>query len=80
MSLTLESVTAEALKLTPDERAELIETLLASVQPSMPLHPEWEAEIERRVADMDAGRTTPIPGEEVFAKVRALIAAHDQKA
>lgn len=73
MSLTLESVTAEALKLTPDERAELIERLIASVESPMSLHPEWEAEIERRLDDLEAGRAEAIPADEVFARIEAKL-------
>jgi putative addiction module component (TIGR02574 family) len=73
MSVTLESVTAEALKLTPDERAVLIEALIASVEPPTPLHPAWAAEIERRLDDLDAGRTQAVPAEEVFARIEAKL-------
>jgi putative addiction module component (TIGR02574 family) len=73
MSVTLESVTAEALKLTPDERTELIETLIASVEHPTPLHPAWAAEIERRLDDLDAGRTQAVPAEEVFARIEAKL-------
>ena len=73
MSLTLESRTAEALKLSAEERAELAERLLTSVEPPIPLHPAWETEIARRIADLDAGRAQAIPGEQVFAELRATI-------
>lgn len=76
----LELIVAEAMKLTPDERAELIEGLIASFEPVSCLHPAWQAEIERRVADIGAGYTVPIPAEEVFSRIGALIATHDCKA
>ena len=50
MSTTLDGVTADALKLSPAERAELIERIADSVLPAPPLHPAWEAEIARRVS------------------------------
>ena len=73
MSPTLESLTTEALKLSAEERAELAERLITSVAPPPPLHPAWEVEIARRVADLDAGRTQSIPGEQVFAELRTMI-------
>lgn len=73
MSLTLESVTAEALKLTPEERAELIETLIATIEPATRLHPAWEAEIERRLDDLEAGRAETVPADEVFARIEAKL-------
>ena len=55
MTTALESVEAAALELSTSERAELIERLIDTVLPPPPLHPAWEAEIGRRVAEMDAG-------------------------
>ncbi len=77
MNATLETVEAAALQLSAEERAELIERLIDTVVPLPPLHAAWEAEIARRVAEMDAGLVEGIPAEQVFAKMRALIEAHD---
>ena len=76
MSSNLDAVTAEALKLSAEERAELAGRLIASVEPPLPLHPEWEAEIARRVADLDSGRSQPIPAEQVFSELRTAIDSH----
>jgi putative addiction module component (TIGR02574 family) len=70
---TLDAVIAQALTLTPEERAELIETLADTVLPAPLLHPDWEAEIARRAADMDAGRTRFIPADEAMAALAARI-------
>ena len=79
MNATLETVEAAAMQLSAEERAELIERLIDTVVPAPPLHPAWEAEIARRVAEMDAGLVEGIPAEQVFAKMRAMIEAHDAK-
>jgi putative addiction module component (TIGR02574 family) len=68
MTTTLQLIEAEALKLSPEERYEFIERLVVSVAPP-PLSAAWQAEIERRISDMDAGRSQPIPAEEVFARI-----------
>ena len=68
MTATLQSIEAEALKLSPEERAELIERLVASVAP-LPLSAAWQAEIERRISDLDAGRAQLIPADEAFARI-----------
>lgn len=73
MTLTLDAVLADAMKLTPQERAELAEALADSVLPAPPLHPDWEVEIARRVADMDAGRTRFIAADEALAALAARI-------
>jgi len=70
-----DTVIAQALKLTSEERAELIERLADTFAPAPPLHPDWEAEIARRVAEMDAGGTSAIPAEQAMADLRALIEA-----
>ncbi len=80
MTESLEAVQTAALNLSAEERAELIELLIDTVLPAPPLHPAWEAEIARRVADLDAGLTQAIPAEQVFAQVRAMIEAHPPKA
>ena len=80
MSTTLESVEAAALNLTAEERAELIERLIDTVIPPPPLHPAWEAEIARRIAELDAGTVACIPAEKVLAEMRDLIEAHRPKA
>lgn len=80
MTASFETVEAAALQLSAEERAELIERLIDTVLPAPPLHPAWEAEIARRVAELDAGLVECIPGEKVFAELRTMIEAHDPKA
>ena len=79
MTASLETVEAAAMQLSAEERGELIERLIDTVLPSPPLHPAWEAEIARRVAEMDAGVVEAIPAEEVFAEMRAIIEAQVAK-
>ncbi len=79
MTASLKTVEAAAMQLTANERAELIERLIDTVVPPAPLHPAWEEEIARRVAELDAGVVESIPAEEVFARMRAMIEAHDAK-
>ena len=79
MTPSLEAVEAAAMQPSAEERSELIERLIDTVLPAPPLHPAWEAEIARRVAEMDAGLAEGIPAEQVFAKMRAMIEAHDAK-
>lgn len=76
---TLQAVEAAALQLSAEDRAALIGRLIDSVEPPPSLHPDWQAEIDRRVADMDLGRTEFSPGEAVMSNLRTLIAAHGPK-
>jgi putative addiction module component (TIGR02574 family) len=79
MSATLKTVEAAALQLSAEERAELIERLIDTVLPAPPLHPAWEAEIARRLDEMDAGLVESIPAEKVLADMRAMIETHTDK-
>jgi putative addiction module component (TIGR02574 family) len=71
MDTTLQSLTELALALSIDDRAALAETLLDSIEP---LDPAWDAEIKRRVADLDAGRTRFVSADEALARLDAHIA------
>ena len=57
-----------ALKLDPEQREELIEELSASLDASN-LGEYWEAEIKRRIDDVDSGRVKTVPADEVFARI-----------
>ena len=81
MSAVLEELKAQALKLSPSDRDELVRALIASVDGEPDDTPEaiaraWEQEIERRIADLDSGKTKGVPAEQVLADIRAMIAGH----
>ena len=80
MNIPLEAVEAAALKLPADARAELIERLIDSVVPAPPLHPAWAAEIEWRIAELDAGLIAAIPADQAMAELRAIVDAREPKA
>ena len=73
MPTSIDAIEAQAMNLSPDERAALGERLLMSVAPSQALHPDWEAEVARRVADMEAGRTHFVSAEEALRHLDAHI-------
>jgi putative addiction module component (TIGR02574 family) len=72
MSASPETVEAAALQLTTEERAELIERLIDTVLPP-PLQPAWEAEIARRIRQIDAGEVECLPWGTVMADLRAKL-------
>ncbi len=78
MSLALEKLETEALRLSPEERGELIHRLIVSLEGETEDTPEavaraWDEEIARRVADMEAGRTEWVPFDEVMTRLRNKI-------
>ena len=74
MSALLDELTKKAQSLAPEERAQLAQELLESVERDA--DPEvqvaWEAEIASRIAKYERGESKLIPAEEVFAAARRL--------
>jgi putative addiction module component (TIGR02574 family) len=75
--MSMQNVLAEALALPTDERAELIGHLLASLDvpadetfDADAWEASWIEEINRRIAELQAGRADLIPAETVFASLR----------
>ena len=64
-----------ALRLKPTERADLAAEILESLASSTygELSPAWEAEIQRRIREFEAGRQAPLPSDEVFAEIEASL-------
>ena len=71
MAKALNTVLAEALRLDDESRAELASELLASLEG--PADPDaeraWDIEIERRVADIEAGTVALEPWEAVKRRI-----------
>jgi len=68
MSSAARAILDAALKLDPQQREELIEELSASLDATN-LGEYWEAEIKRRIDDVDSGRVKTVPADEVFARL-----------
>lgn len=73
MSMTIEQFKAEAMKFSPEERADLADWLWISATPREDVKAAWDAEIARRIAAMDAGETKFVSSEEVMAKMDAKL-------
>ncbi len=71
MSSSSEQILQQALGLSPEDRAEIVERLLASFQtPPDPLLDElWAREAEDRLDAYDRGELGALPAEEVFARI-----------
>lgn len=57
------------------ERVALLERLVVAHESYYEIMASWDAEVERRIAEYDAGLVETIPAEEVLAKLRARVAA-----
>jgi putative addiction module component (TIGR02574 family) len=73
MSSQLEIVGAQALKLSPGERAQLADRLVASLFKDQQIEDTWAAEVERRIEEIESGRATLIPAADSIARARAAI-------
>jgi len=67
----IKEIIEEAESLPVEERTMIVHSLLQSLNPSsVEIDREWVKVARRRLAELRAGVVKPIPGEEVFAKIR----------
>jgi putative addiction module component (TIGR02574 family) len=73
---TSKEIFREAMTLSPEVRAELAERLIGSLAEDV--SPEITsahlAEVKRRIAEVESGEAKLIPGDEVLARARRLLA------
>jgi putative addiction module component (TIGR02574 family) len=81
MDLDLEQLTAAVLRLPDSARADLATRLLASLEPDAPgesaaaIASAWDAELDRREAELAEDPSLGIPAAEVFRLLEADLAA-----
>lgn len=74
MSTLVEELSQKARQLPPEERIQLAEELLATVQEvESEVEAAWDEEIRRRLTEIENGTAKLIPAEEVFAEVRRIL-------
>jgi putative addiction module component (TIGR02574 family) len=73
--MKLNQIEAEALNLSKEERAELAQKLLLSLDTlsEAEIAEDWLMEAQRRARDLDEGIVQPISAEEVRRKAQALL-------
>ena len=81
MDLDLEQLSAAVLRLPDAARADLATRLLASLKPDVSadlaavIAETWDAELDRREAELDADSSAGIPAAEVFRVLEADLVA-----
>jgi putative addiction module component (TIGR02574 family) len=67
----------EAEQLSASERAELADRILESLAHDIPpdIAAAQTAEVRRRIAEVESGEVTLIPGDEALAHVRRIVAS-----
>jgi putative addiction module component (TIGR02574 family) len=75
MSRTITELWKEASELSEKDRAVLAGLLIESLEgePDEGVEAAWAAEVERRVAELDAGTVKSIPWEEVRQRLLARL-------
>jgi putative addiction module component (TIGR02574 family) len=76
MSVSVKELEDKALQLDARERAELVRTLIASLEGEIQgdadeIAAAWDAEIERRVGEMEAGRMKFVDAGDALRSLRA---------
>ena len=70
MSSQVEVLEAQAMKLTAEERARLADRLIASLTENAEIEEAWAAEVERRIAEIEAGRAPVVPAADAISRAR----------
>ncbi|MEY4562438.1 MAG: hypothetical protein RLZZ618_1715 [Pseudomonadota bacterium] len=73
MSIPVEILEIELLKLPPAERSRLLDSLLASLNPDPEWEDAWGLEIDRREAAIAAGNASWRSGEELVSRLGAKL-------
>jgi putative addiction module component (TIGR02574 family) len=74
MPTTLDQIVEEVRHWPQEQVAELVDRLTFKLHPGDPAVAEaWKQETRRRVAEIENGTVTGIPGEEVSARIRQLV-------
>ncbi len=74
MTGAVKHLVEEAMRLAPEEREELVETLLSKHEPDEEWTKAWDEEIQKRLEDVKTGKAKLIPSEEVFRRMDAAAA------
>jgi putative addiction module component (TIGR02574 family) len=70
----LEQLATQAITLSPEDRARLVDLLLTSLpeEADAEVDAAWEQEIQRRVAAIESGAARLIPAADVHAEARKI--------
>ncbi len=67
----LAKIEKQMMSLVPEERALLADSLLRSLNPQEEdIEKKWVTVAQKRIIEMRSGKVKPVPGEEVFKKIR----------
>ena len=73
MSTPVHDLEAEVLSLPPEDRARLLERLIASFEPQSAAQRAWLELAKQRQAEARSGAVAMVPGDQALARVRARL-------
>lgn len=71
MSSNVETLQAEVLRLSPADRARLLDRLIASLDQDAEAEAAWDAEAEQRDAELESGAVKAAPLQETITRLEA---------
>ena len=71
MQSTLETLQAEVMRLSPADRAKLLDSLITSLDIDADVEAEWDELADRREHDLESGAAEGIPLEVAVARLEA---------
>ena len=71
MTLPLEALESEILRLPTADRTRLLDRVVASLDADSARDAAWDAVAARRDAEIEAGLATEVPVDEILARLRA---------
>jgi putative addiction module component (TIGR02574 family) len=71
--VTRDQLEVAVLSLPRDERARLAEALISSLDEDAEISLAWREEIQRRLAEVEAGAVEMIPLEHVLTELDAIV-------
>lgn len=73
MPISIEDLAAQALSLPPEDRAKLVERLIASFEPKSPAQAEWLRLANARRDAVRSGAVELVPGSDALGRIRARL-------
>ncbi|NQU03880.1 MAG: addiction module protein [Syntrophaceae bacterium] len=71
----IKDIIQEATTLPVEERVIVVDSLLRTLNPpDAEIDRAWARIAQRRLADLRSGRVQPVPGDQVFAKIKERFA------
>ena len=73
MSIPLDTLEAEVLKLSAGARSHLLDRLIASLETDSEIEEAWALEAERRDSEVEVGKVIAVPGAPFLDRLRSAL-------